>query len=607
MPARNVPLERNGPEPLFASDSLKSAPPALNFFIPSQFRELYRKVVQTENQPILEALLAEMKIGLRVDPADMRRIPATGPVIAVANHPFGMLDGVILGALALRVRNDVKILANRLLAAIPELAPHCFFVDPFDHEEFRHTNSRGLRQAISHLRGGGMLIVFPAGEVSHWQFKYGEISDPEWSDMVARMAQATRSAVLPVLFMGANSVPFHLMGLIHPMLRTARLPHELLNKSGKEIEVRIGNMVSAEKLRDIRHAGQATDYLRWRTYLLDQRGGPRPFSWSWKFPLTEGRAPAAVASPLPDHDVLAELRMLGAEGRLCENREFRVYAARGHQIPNLLAEIGRQRELTFREVGEGTGKAIDLDQFDSYYTHLILWNKPKNELAGAYRLANSEEVLRSRGSRGLYTSSLFAFDARFFEQMGPALELGRSFIRSEYQKQYGSLLMLWKGIGAYVARHPETPTLFGAVSISNSYTRASRELMVRFFQSHEYGPLAKLVRPKSSLRQRRKLRRWEISSISRLLDLDDLSNSVAELEKDGKGIPILLRQYLKVGGKILSFNVDKSFSNVLDGLILVDLRKTDPGRLETYMSKQGVEGFRKYHGLPETALHGTGT
>ena len=286
-----------------------------------------------------------------------------------------------------------------------------------------------------------------------------------------------------------------------------------------------------------------------------------------------------------------------SEAPLCENREFLVQAARGHQIPHLLAEIGRQRELTFREVGEGTGKAIDLDQFDSYYTHLILWSKSKNELAGAYRLVNTEDALQRRGTKGLYTSSLFEFDARFFEQMGPALELGRSFVRSKYQKQYAPLLMLWKGIGAYAMRHPETPTLFGAVSISNAYSQASRELMVQFFQSQECSPLAKFVRPKSSLRQRRRMRNWELSSIGKLLDFDELSNSVAEIEKDGRGIPILLRQYLKVGGKVLSFNVDKSFSNVLDGLILVDLRKTDSGKLESYMSKQGLKQFRRYHGL----------
>lgn len=579
-------------------DSFHSLSPALKLFFPGEFRELYRKVVQTENQPILETLLAEMKISLRIDPGDAHRIPATGPVIAVANHPFGMLDGVILGALALRVRSDVKILANHLLGAIPELARHCLFVDPFDTKESKHTNSRSLKQAITHLRTGGMLIIFPAGEVSRWQFKHGEISDPEWSNVVPRLVQATRSAVLPVLFMGTNSVPFHLMGLIHPMLRTARLPRELLNKSGKEIEIRVGNLISAEKLCSIPNEDQAIDYVRWRTYLLGQRGETKTLSWSWKLPMPVNRAPVAVAPPVSGQSILAEMEELAkSEAPLCENREFLVQAARGHQIPHLLAEIGRQRELTFREVGEGTGKAIDLDQFDSYYTHLILWSKSKNELAGAYRLVNTEDALQRRGTKGLYTSSLFEFDARFFEQMGPALELGRSFVRSKYQKQYAPLLMLWKGIGTYAMRHPETPTLFGAVSISNAYSQASRELMVQFFQSQECSPLAKFVRPKSSLRQRRRMRNWELSSIGKLLDFDELSNSVAEIEKDGRGIPILLRQYLKVGGKVLSFNVDKSFSNVLDGLILVDLRKTDSGKLESYMSKQGLEQFRRYHGL----------
>ena len=158
--------------------------------------------------------------------------------------------------------------------------------------------------------------------------------------------------------------------------------------------------------------------------------------------------------------------------------------------------------------------------------------------------------------------------------------------------------MLWKGIARYVALHPETPILFGAVSVSSQYSQASRELLVRFFESQEANPLSHLVRPRRSFRPRRKLREWELSAIHNLLDIDELSDSISELEKDGKGVPILIKQYMKVGGTILAFNVDKAFSNVLDGLIMVDLRKTDPARLETYMSKTGVARFRQFHGLP---------
>jgi putative hemolysin len=577
-----------------------SSTPAARLLFTRQLRQLYARVKQSAEGTkgtIWDRLLDEMKVSLDVEPADLARVPATGPVVVVANHPFGILDGVILTAVLLRVRPDVKVLANFILSAVPELRPHCIYVDPFNGKGAKENNSRGLKQAVAHLRNQGMLVVFPAGEVSHWQFRHGEICDPEWSETTSRLIRITRAAALPVLFVGSNSVPFHLLGMVHPILRTARLPHEFFNKTGKTIAVRIGNPVAAGKISSIPDDSDATRYLRWKTYLLANRANnstPDDVRFRIAFP----KRYVAVGTAVRSETLIDEIEALPTEQNVEQNRDFAVYAASAYQIPNALSEIGRLRELSFREVGEGTGKAIDLDRYDSYYTHLILWSRRKQEIAGAYRLANTAEVLTRRGIRGLYTSSLFAYDLKIFDEMGPALELGRSFVRTEYQKQYAPLLMLWKGIARYVALHPETPILFGAVSMSSQYTQASRELLVRFFESHSPDPLAKFVRPKRSFRPRRKLREWELSAVRHLLDVDELSESISQIEKDGKGIPILLKQYLKVGGTILAFNVDRAFSNVLDGLIMVDLRKTDPSRLETYMSRAGVAGFQQFHGLP---------
>jgi putative hemolysin len=215
-------------------------------------------------------------------------------------------------------------------------------------------------------------------------------------------------------------------------------------------------------------------------------------------------------------------------------------------------------------------------------------------VAGGYRLANTQEVLASRGVQGLYSSTLFWIDPALFEHTGPALELGRSFIRREYQKHYAALLTLWKGIARYLVRHPQTPVLFGPVSISSAYHRTSRELLFEFFRSQRGNPLSQWIRPKRPFRSR-PLPDWQLRALRFLLDLEEMSSSIAEIERDGKGLPVLLRQYLKLGGELLGFNVDKNFSDVLDGLILVDLRKTDPARLETYMGKEGVAAFLEHH------------
>src|SRR5262245_51076473 len=459
------------------------------FFFMNPLREIYSKVKHAEGAGLLESLLNEMQIKLRVAPEELAAIPRSGPVLVVSNHPFGILDGAILGALLLRVRPDVKILTNYLVASIGELAKHCIYLDPFAKADSRRVNIAGLRQAVSHLKSGGMLAMFPAGEVSHWQFRHGEITDPDWNTDTARLARMTGATVLPVLFEGRNSVSFHALGLIHPKLRTIQLPKEFLNKVGKEIKIAIGTPVPVERIRRIPSDPQATSYLRWRTYLLGRRvrldaEAPKKPAFLLKsinvVNFVKHHPPQAVAAVVDPPDaqaVAAEIEQLGAAGEMDENRDFRVFVADGANIAQCLIEIGRQREIAFREAGEGTGKCLDLDRFDSYYKHLILWSKKDNRIAGGYRFANTGEVLRRQGLQGLYTTSLFWIDPEFFQNTGPALELGRSFVCHEYQRQYGSLLMMWRGIGSYLSQHPETAVLFGPVSMSSTYRRTSRELL----------------------------------------------------------------------------------------------------------------------------------
>jgi putative hemolysin len=263
----------------------------------------------------------------------------------------------------------------------------------------------------------------------------------------------------------------------------------------------------------------------------------------------------------------------------------------------MLRELGRLREVTFRLAGEGTGKPRDLDHFDRYYWHVLLWNKTKQELVGAYRAGDTAKILAEHGLNGLYTSTLFRYDERVFEKIGPALELGRSFVRAEYQRQYAPLLLLWKGIARLLTTHTDTPVLFGAVSISNDYSKASREMIYRFFEARmQDDELAGMIEPRRPFRPTG-LRPWDCRAMCHALrDLEDLSQPIIDVERDGKGLPILLRQYAKVGGKLLGFNIDRKFSNVLDGLVVVDLRKTAPALLERFMGRQAAAAFRDRYG-----------
>jgi putative hemolysin len=557
------------------------------FFFVNPLRDVYSKVKQAQGSGLFEKLLSEMRIQVRVAPEDLARIPQTGAALVVANHPFGILDGAVLGALLTRIRTDVKILTNYLLEGVEESRDFCIYLDPFSRASSHRVNARGLRQAISHLKGGGLLAMFPAGEVSHWQLRHGEVTDPEWSEAAARLARLTEAPVVPVFFAGRNSVSYHMLGAVHPRLRTIQLPRQFLMKAGTETCLRVGTPVTPEKLRRIPSDQQAISYLRWRTYLLRRREQPAI--------QTQPSCRLYGVAAVTERDaVISEIENLGAECQLDESRDFRVFTADAGRIPRTLIEIGRQRELAFREAGEGTGEEIDLDRFDAHYKHLILWHKKDAQVAGGYRFASTADVLPAYGLQGLYTNTLFWMDPALFQSIGPALELGRSFIRREYQKQYAALLMLWRGIAQYVVTHPQTPVLFGPVSISRMYHRASRELLFEFFRSQRGNPLSQWIRPRHPFRSR-PIADWEIRTMRYLLDVEEMSCCIAEIEGDGKGVPVLLRQYLKLGGELLGFNVDKNFSDVLDGLVLVDLRKTDTARLEGYMGKDETARFLQYH------------
>jgi putative hemolysin len=559
-------------------------------------RGLYRRVQQSPEGFRLENLLSEMRVRLQIGEADQARIPATGPVVVVANHPYGMLDGAILTALLTRARPDVKVFTNFLLADVPELQKHCIFVDPFQTDRSAESNRRALREALAWLQQGGMLAMFPSGEVSHWRMPSAQIVDPAWNHTAVRLLRRTGATALPVYFCGHNGVGFQLMGMLHPKLRTAFLLQGFLQQEGKTVEVRVGSAITADAVEAIRDDREATEYLRWRTYLLARRGKPEAV---WQTVLRSRLAfkiQDPVAAPVPAGLLAEEVARLPEGQCLVENGDLAVYLGTAREIPQLLREVGRLRETTFRGAGEGTGKSRDLDLFDDYYSHILLWHKTKRELVGAYRAGNTAEILAERGIIGLYTSTLFRYDERIFQKLGPALELGRSFVRPEYQRQYAPLLLLWKGIARMVARQPEIPVLFGAVSISNDYNAASREMIYRFFQARmQEDELAGLIEPRRPFRPA-PLHKWDCRGMSHALrDLDELSQPINDVETDGKGLPILLRQYAKIGGKLLGFNVDRKFSNVLDGLVVVDLRQTEPAVLERYMGREGAMRFRQVH------------
>ena len=557
-------------------------------------RNLCQRIQKSSQGFKLESLLDEMRISLRVHPSDESRIAESGPVVVVANQPHGVLDGALLLSLMTRVRPDVKILSTFLFEDLPELSRHFISLDPLETDRSIEWNRRALRAAITWLENGGMLVVFPASPPLELM-PFPRPIDAEWNDLAVRLMQRTGASALPVYFRGHGLAGLQWIGMIHPKLRPAFQLQQFLQQEGKTIEVRVGSVIPRASLLAVEDR-EATEYLRWRTHLLARRGNHvDPWSVALRSRLA-AKLQKAIAPPGNAAVLEKEIESLPAEACMVENGEFSVYRASGREIPLLIKEIGRLRELTFREVGEGTGKGADLDRFDPYYWHLLLWNRRKRELVGAYRAGSTAEILPAYGISGLYTSTLFRYDKRLFERLGPALELGRSFVRPEYQRQYAPLMLLWKAIARLIAMRPEIAVLFGAVSISNDYSKASHELIYRFFETRvQQDALAGLVEPRTPFRVGL-LQRWDCRAMCRVLhDLEELSEPITDLERDGKGLPILLRQYTKLGGRLLGFNLDRRFSSCLDGLILVDLRQTSPAVLERYMGKEAATRFRDLH------------
>jgi len=549
---------------------------------------------------IADRLLDHIDVNYTTPAFDLTRIPTRGAIIVTANHPFGILEGAILYSLLSKIRGDVRFLANGILQMVPELSEMLIAVDPISGRDAVAGNGRGLKRALDHLSAGGMLVVFPAGTVSHFRWKDQSVSDPEWNTAVTRMAgvlarKGVDVSLVPAYVEGGNGLAFQLAGMVNAAFRTALLGRELLNKRGRRVDVRFGAAIPAAKLIAMPAAREQADYLRWRTYLLAKREAFKPMT---AIPL--GRrskaTPVPVANEAPVAAVLAEeIAALPNDSLLGRSNDLEVYIAEAAQIPHALRELGRLREITFRAAGEGTGKALDLDEFDAHYLHLFVWNARRQELAGAYRLARTDAVRERFGIQGLYTASLFRYGDPFLERMGPALELGRSFIRREYQKGFAPLLLLWKGIGAYVARNPRYKTLFGPVSISGQYDAVSRELMVSFLEKYALlKDWAGLVRNRQGLRERLLKGTNRPAFPNAGFDVDDLSAMVGEIEQKPTGVPVLLRQYLRLGGKLLGFNVDPNFSNALDGLILVDLTKTEPKLLERYLGKNEAAQFLEF-------------
>ncbi|RSK50958.1 lysophospholipid acyltransferase family protein [Hymenobacter rigui] len=547
-----------------------------------ELQHLYERHCHLSGREFVAQLLRDLHITIEYDAAELRRVPVQGAFIAVANHPCGMLDGLVLLHVLSEVRPEFVLVANELLAPLLTNLPEQLALVSTEKQDAGR-NSGQVRQILRYLHNDVPVGLFPAGEVAHQFTPFRPPLDPAWNPTAGRLLEVARVPVLPVWLSGRNSVSFNVLGLLHPFLRTARLPAELLNKRGQTVQVRIGKLVPATELAAM-PAPERLSYLRARVYALDASlaAGARTGLPS---------LPPATLAPETQADALeADINALRPSRCLVRFQHWEVYVAKKAELPHVLPEIGRLRELTFRGAGEGTNQASDLDQYDDYYRHLFLYDRASRRIVGAYRIGRGRSIVRELGKRGFYLHSLFRMRKELVPLLRESLELGRSFVRAEYQKQPLPLGLLWAGIAEYIARHPEYRYLIGPVSISNRFSALSKEVMVTYLQQHfSDASLAALVRPRKQFRYR-PLPGCSSAAVLQagLHNLHDLNRLITELEPGGSGLPVLLRQYLRQNARIIGFNLDPGFNNTLDGFMVLDAREL-PARTHDLLTRYTPE------------------
>ena len=538
----------------------------------NQVNQLFAEAQPKQGIEFIDAILAGCGVEIEFDENDLKHIPKEGGFIAIANHPYGGIEGLVLLKLLLTVRPDAKLMANFLLKKIPNLSDFFIAVNPFENVE--HSSSiSGLKNTLELLNNGTPIGIFPAGEVSTFKIETQQVTDRLWHPVVGKIIGKARVPVVPIYFHGNNGLLFNLLSIIHPALRTAKLPSELFNKQGHTIKLRIGKPINITDYPEYNNSTKLLSFLRARTYALGTGLEEEKKIFNPRNLFKIKKLPEPFAREIKPEILEKEVEPLRENYRAWQEKNYEVFIVPTDAIPNVIREIGRLREITFREIGEGTNKAVDLDEYDIYYHHLFIWDTEAKLIVGAYRIGLGDEIFYSLGKKGFYLAELFKIKAQMIPVLKKSIELGRSFIRKEYQQKPLPLFLLWKGIFKFLLDNPRYRYLIGPVSISNSFSKFSKSLIVDYINRNHFDhDMAQFVRP-------RKKFKVDFSKIDTDIImageesfkiLDDL---ISEVETRSMKVPVLLRQYIAMNASIICFNIDPKFADCLDGFLVLDFQK----------------------------------
>ncbi|MCH3883903.1 GNAT family N-acyltransferase [Tenacibaculum aquimarinum] len=560
----------------------------------SAVNRLYDNNKDKSDLDFLNGILNDAQIEFEIPEDDLKRIPKDGAFITISNHPLGGIDGVLLLKLLVEKRADYKIIANFLLHRAEPLKPYIMPVNPFENRKDAKSSIAGIKNSLLHLREGKPLGIFPAGEVS--TYKDGELKvDKPWEQGAVRLIKKAKVPVIPIYFHAKNSKLFYILSSISDTLRSAKLPSEVMTQKRRVVKVRIGKPISVKDQDTYPDIPSFYEFIRKKTYMLANPFQKTPVkilsSQNLKIP-KKAKKITAQRSPELFQKEIDQLRDDG--NRLLASKNYEVFFANAKEIPNLLHEIGRTREITFRDVGEGTNKPLDLDKYDKYYYHLILWDSNKNSLVGAYRMGLGKDIFKKHGINGFYVHSLFRIEPELYSMMENTIELGRAYIVKEYQQKPMPLFLLWKGIVHVTLRYPKYKYLMGGVSISNQFSEFSKSLMIEFMKSHYYDPyVAQYIHPKKEFKVQLKDGDKDFVFDATKADMQKFDKIIDEIEPGALRIPVLIKKYVKQNARLVAFNVDPKFNNAIDGLMYIKVADIPESTVKPVMEEFQAELERK--------------
>ncbi|WP_373708346.1 lysophospholipid acyltransferase family protein [Kaistella sp.] len=564
-----------------------------------EVNRLYDILKDKVGKDFFDSFVRERGLKYIVFEEDLARIPKTGPFILVSNHPLGAIDGILMTKILTEIRPDFKIMGNFLLEKIEPMRPYVIPVNPFENRKELKSSAAGMRGSLKHLEEGGCIGIFPAGEVSNRNNEFSEILDKKWEKPALKLIKMAKVPVVPMYFHAKNSRLFYQMAKLHPNLQTLLLPSEMMHKREKPIRVRLGKPVSVKVLEDHDSIEEMGEFLQKKIHLLKSYYEKRKSladrlnipNLRLNFPLLkEENVVQNIIDETPTQDIVAEIEALSKNDKmLFRNGNYEVFFASYNDIPSIMREIGRQRELTFRKIGEGSNLPFDLDEYDEHYHHLFLWDSQAKKLAGAYRMALGCEVMKKHGIDGFYTSSLFEFDPELRPFFRKVIEMGRAYISSEYQQKPLPLFLLWRGIVHVCLRNPEHKFLMGGVSISDKFSEFSKSLMIEFMRSHYYdSAVAQYIHPKHDFKVKLKDRDKHLFFDEVESDLNKLDKIIDDLEPEMR-MPVLIKKYIKQNAKVISFNVDPSFNDAIDGLMYIRISELPESTIKPVLEEMSEQ------------------